>query len=303
MDYSNIVSAIILGAVQGLTEFLPISSSAHIRITGLFLPGAQDPGATFTAITQIGTEIAVVLYFARDIGNIIRSWWLSIFSRGRGAGKYLTPEQRAEARLGWIVIVGTIPIAVIGILLQDTIRDAFRSLWLIATVLIVFGILLWIADRLGKNERVMRSMTGGHGLAIGFAQTLALIPGVSRSGATISMARALGYNRESAARFAFLLAIPAVLASGFYELYNALTDPSFAGWMAVAPQSGESFTVQQFSWLETAAATGVSFVIGLAVIAFLMRYLRKRSFLPFVIYRILLGSTLLVLLATNTIQP
>jgi undecaprenyl-diphosphatase len=243
------------------------------------------------------------MYFSRDIGNIIRSWWLSIFSRGRGAGKYLTPEQRAEARLGWIVIVGTIPIAVIGILLQDTIRDAFRSLWLIATVLIVFGILLWIADRLGKNERVMRAMTGGHGIAIGFAQTLALIPGVSRSGATISMARALGYNREAAARFAFLLAIPAVLASGFYELYNALTDPSFAGWMAVAPQSGESFTVQQFSWLETAAATGVSFVIGLAVIAFLMRYLRTRSFLPFVIYRILLGSTLLVLLATNTIQP
>jgi len=297
MDYSNMVSAVFLGLIQGLTEFLPISSSAHIRIAGLFLPDAQDPGATFTAITQIGTEIAVVLYFARDIGSIIRSWWLSIFSRGRGAGKYLTSEQRAEARLGWIVIGGTIPIAVVGILLQDTIRETFRSLWLIATVLIVFGILLWIADRLGKNERVMRAMTGGHGITIGLAQTLALIPGVSRSGATISMARALGYNRESTARFAFLLAIPAVLASGFYELYNAITEsPVHTGWF-------DGYGVRSFSWLETAAATGVAFVVGLAVIAFLMRYLRKRSFLPFVIYRIVLGSTLLILLATNTIQP
>ena len=291
------VSAVILGLIQGLTEFLPISSSAHIRIAGLFLPGAQDPGATFTAITQIGTEIAVVLYFARDIGSIIRSWWLSIFSRGRGAGKYLTSEQRAEARLGWIVIGGTIPIAVVGILLQDTIRDTFRSLWLIATVLIVFGIILWIADLVGKNERVMRAMTGGHGLMIGLAQTLALIPGVSRSGATISMARALGYNRESAARFAFLLAIPAVLASGFYELYNAITEPPVhTGWF-------DGYGVRAFSWLETAAATGVAFVVGLAVIAFLMRYLRTRSFLPFVVYRIALGTTLLVLLATNTIKP
>ena len=297
MDYSNMVSAVILGLIQGLTEFLPISSSAHIRIAGLFLPGAQDPGATFTAITQIGTEIAVVLYFARDIGSIVRSWWLSVFSRGRGAGKYLTSEQRAEARLGWIVIGGTIPIAVVGILLQDTIRDTFRSLWLIATVLIVFGIILWIADRLGKNERVMRAMTGGHGITIGLAQTLALIPGVSRSGATISMARALGYNRESAARFAFLLAIPAVLASGFYELYNAITEPPVhTGWF-------DGYGVRAYSWLETAAATGVAFVVGLAVIAFLMRYLRTRSFLPFVVYRIALGATLLVLLATNTIQP
>jgi undecaprenyl-diphosphatase len=222
---------------------------------------------------------------------------LSVFSRGRGAGKYLTTEQRAEARLGWIVIGGTIPIAVVGILLQDTIRDTFRSLWLIATVLIVFGIILWIADRLGKNERVMRAMTGGHGITIGLAQTLALIPGVSRSGATISMARALGYNRESAARFAFLLAIPAVLASGFYELYNAITEPQVhKGWF-------DGYGVTTFSWLETAAATGVAFVVGLAVIAFLMRYLRTRSFLPFVVYRIVLGTTLLVLLATNTIQP
>lgn len=297
MDYSRIGEAIILGLIQGLTEFLPISSSAHLRITGLFLPGATDPGATFTAITQIGTELAVILYFARDIGNIIRSWWLSVFSKGKGAGRYLTPEQRAESRLGWYIIAGTVPIGVAGILLQDTIRETFRSLWLISATLIVFGIILLLADRLGKNERVMRDMSAGHGIAVGLAQTLALIPGVSRSGATISMARALGYDREAAARFAFLLAIPAVLASGFYELYTAIkdaNDPSL--------ENIHAYSLPPYSWLETLTATTVAFVVGLAVIAFLMRYLKSRSFLPFVIYRIALGGTLLALLGAGVIQ-
>ena len=295
MDYSRIGEAIILGLIQGLTEFLPISSSAHLRITGLFLPGATDPGATFTAITQIGTELAVILYFARDIGAIIRSWWLSVFSRGRGAGRYLTPEQRAESRLGWYIIAGTVPIGVAGIVLQDTIRETFRSLWLIAATLIVFGIILLLADRLGKSDRVMRDMTAPHGIAVGLAQTLALIPGVSRSGATISMARALGYDREAAARFAFLLAIPAVMASGLYELYTAIkdaNDPAVAAMTVIPP----------YSWLETLTATTVAFVVGLAVIAFLMRYLKSRSFLPFVIYRIALGGTLLALLGAGVIQ-
>ena len=295
MDYSRIVEAIVLGLIQGLTEFLPISSSAHLRIAGLFLPGANDPGATFTAITQIGTELAVILYFARDIGNIIRSWWLSIFSKGKGAGKYLTPEQRAEARLGWYIIAGTIPIGVAGVVLQDTIRETFRSLWLISATLIVFGVILLVADRLGRSERVMRDMSAGHGIAVGLAQTLALIPGVSRSGATISMARALGYNREAAARFAFLLAIPAVLASGFYELYTAIKD-------ANNPVQEVSYVLPPYSWLETLTATTVAFVVGLAVIAFLMRYLKTRSFLPFVIYRIALGGTLLALLGAGVIQ-
>ena len=297
MDYSRIVEAIILGLIQGLTEFLPISSSAHLRITGLFLPGAVDPGATFTAITQIGTELAVVLYFARDIGNIIRSWWLSVFAKGKGAGKYLTPEQRAEARLGWYIIGGTIPIGVAGIVLQDTIRETFRSLWLISATLIVFGIILLIADKVGRNDRVMRDMTAPHGIAVGLAQTLALIPGVSRSGATISMARALGYDREAAARFAFLLAIPAVLASGFYELYTAIKDANDP-----ALQNLHVYGVEPYSALETLTATTVAFVVGLAVIAFLMRYLKTRSFLPFVIYRIALGGTLLALLGAGVIQ-
>jgi undecaprenyl-diphosphatase len=294
LDYVNIVPALILGLIQGLTEFLPISSSAHLRITGLFLPGAEDPGATFTAITQIGTELAVLLYFRNDIANIFRSWFLSVFSRQRGAGRFLTPEQRVQARLGWYIIVGTIPIAVLGLMFQDTIRETFRSLWLIGAVLVIFGIFLWIADKVGRTDRVLADMKLPQGVAIGLAQALALIPGVSRSGATISMARALGFNRAAAARFAFLLAIPAVLASGIYETYSALKDQiTGEGTIPTIP----------FTWYEIGAATGVAFVVGLAVIAFLMNYLKKHSFLPFVIYRILLGGTILVLLTMGVIQP
>jgi undecaprenyl-diphosphatase len=294
LDYANIVPALILGLIQGLTEFLPISSSAHLRITGLFLPGAEDPGATFTAITQIGTELAVLLYFRKDIANIIRSWFLSVFSRRRGAGRFLTPEQRVQARLGWFIIVGTIPIAVLGLVFQDTIRETFRSLWLIGAVLVIFGVILWLADTLARNDRVLADMKLSQGMAIGIAQALALIPGVSRSGATISMARALGFNRAAAARYAFLLAIPAVLASGIFETYSAIRDQiTGEGAIPTIP----------FTWYEIVAATGVAFVVGLAVIAFLMNYLKKHSFLPFVIYRILLGGTILVLLAMGIIQP
>jgi undecaprenyl-diphosphatase len=294
LDYINIVPALILGLIQGLTEFLPISSSAHLRIAGLVMPGAEDPGATFTAITQIGTELAVLLYFRKDIANILRSWFLSVFSRRRGAGRFLTPEQRVQSRLGWYIIGGTIPIAVLGLVFQDTIRETFRSLWLIGAVLVIFGIILWVADKVGRTDRVLADMNLPHGLAVGLAQTLALIPGVSRSGATISMARALGYNRAAAARFAFLLAIPAVLASGLYETYSAIKDQiSGEGALPAIP----------FTWYEIGAATAVAFVVGLAIIAFLMNYLKKYSFLPFVIYRILLGGTILVLLATGTIQP
>jgi undecaprenyl-diphosphatase len=292
LDTSHLGIAVILGFVQGLTEFLPVSSSAHLRIAGLFLPGAEDPGATFTAITQIGTELAVLIYFARDIGGILKSWWLSVFSRGRRQGKYLTPEQRTQAKIGWYIIFATIPIGALGYLFQDTIRETFRSLWLISTVLIVFGILLWVADRAARSDRYLSEMNAPHGITIGLAQVLALIPGVSRSGATITMARALGYRRDASARFAFLLAIPAVLISGLFELYSALKDEV----------SGTStIPAIPFSWVEIGTATAVAFVVGLGVIAFLMRYLQSRSFLPFVIYRVLLGGTLLTLLATGVI--
>lgn len=285
----SFIEAIILGLVQGLTEFLPVSSSAHVRIVGEAF--GHDPGATFTAIIQIGTEVAVILYFWRDITRIIGKWFRHFFpSSGIQRGD-------ADVRLGWLVIIGTLPIGIVGYLAQSEIRTVFRSLWLVAIVLIVFGLLLGLADWLGHRRRNMQNMTYPHGLLVGLAQVLALVPGVSRSGATTTMALALGYTRPAAARFAFLLAIPAVLGSGVYELFQALKgDGGTDGTGAVLP-------VVPLGLAETALATIVSFVVGYAVIAFLMRWLQTRSFLPFVIYRVLLGGTIMVLLATNILQP
>lgn len=274
----HLLEAIILGLLQGLTEFLPISSSAHLRIAGEFLPSAQDPGATFTAITQIGTELAVLVYFWHRIVRIIAQWFRSL----TGA----VPRNDPDARMGWIVIIGTIPIGVLGFLFQDVIRDTFRNLWLVAIVLIVFGLILGAADALGRRTRTEADLTYPHGLALGFAQALALIPGVSRSGATTTMGLALGYTRPAAAEVAFLLAVPAVFGSGLYELLQAIREPGAA----------------VFTLGETAAATVVAFAVGFAVIAYLMRYLKKGSFLPFVIYRLVLGVVLIVLLATGVLQ-
>ena len=279
----NIWDAIILGIVQGLTEFLPISSSAHLRIVGEFLPAAQDPGATFTAITQIGTEIAVLLYFWRDITGILGAWFRAL-GKNRDT---LDAATRQQAKLGWWIIIGTLPIVVVGYTAQELIRDTFRSLWLVASVLIIFGIVLYIADRLGRQERTLDTLSAGHGLSYGLAQTLALIPGVSRSGATIAMGRSLGYTRSEVMRFSFLLAVPAVLGSGFYELRTAIVDPVAAGPLNAAA---------------TAVATLVAFLVGYAVIAWLMRYIRTGSFLPFVIYRVALGAVLLGLLSAGVIQ-
>ncbi|MEV8025146.1 undecaprenyl-diphosphate phosphatase [Microbacterium sp. NPDC080220] len=274
----SILEAIILGIVQGLTEFLPISSSAHLRIVGEFLPSAEDPGATFTAITQIGTELAVLVYFWTRIVRIIVAWAKSLTGR--------VPRNDPDARMGWIVIIGTIPIGVLGFLFQDVIRETFRNLWLVAIVLIVFGLILGVADALGKRDRTEKDLTMGHGLTLGFAQALALIPGVSRSGATTTAGLALGYTRPAAAEVAFLLAVPAVFGSGLYELLQAIREP------------GQS----PFTLGETAVATVVSFGVGLAVIAYLMRYLKRGSFLPFVLYRVVLGVVLLILLATGVLQ-
>lgn len=269
--------AIILGLVQGLTEFLPISSSAHLRIVGEILPSATDPGATFTAITQIGTELAVLIYFWNTIVRIIARWAQSL------TGK--VPRNDPEARMGWLIILGSLPIAVLGYLFQGMIRDTFRNLWLVAIVLIVFGLLLGAADRYGSRTRELDRLTYPHGIAFGFAQALALIPGVSRSGATTTAGLALGYSRPAAAEYAFLLAVPAVFGSGLYELYQSFEEPG-------GPYGG----------IETLVATVVAFGVGLAVIAFLMRYLKRGSFLPFVIYRVVLGSVLIVLLATGVLQ-
>lgn len=270
------LEALLLGVLQGATEFLPISSSAHLRIAGIFLPGAEDPGATFTAITQLGTEAAVVLFFWRDIARIVQRWF--------GALRGTVPKNDPDVRMGWLVIIGTVPIVVIGALLQSLIRDQFRSLWITATVLIVFGVILGICDLLGKRTRELNDITYRDGILVGFAQVLSLIPGVSRSGATTSMGRALGYERPAAAKYAFLLAIPAVFGAGLFETYQALTEPG----------SG-------YGWGPTILATIAAFFVGLAVIRFLMDYISRRSFLPFVVYRVALGAALLVALGAGWI--
>jgi len=272
----HLIEAIILGLVQGLTEFLPVSSSAHLRILGELLPSAEDPGAAFTAITQLGTEAAVVVFFWRDIVRIVSHWFRSLFGR--------IPRNDPDARMGWLIIIGSIPIVVLGILFQDEIETTFRSLWIVATMLVVFGIILGLADWAGAKNRTLDRLTIPHGIAFGFAQALALIPGVSRSGGTISAGLFLGYERAAAARYAFLLAIPAVFGSGFFQLVKSLGEPAVYG-----P-------------IETAAATLVAFVVAILVIAFFMNYISRHSFLPFVIYRILLGGTIFALLATGAIN-
>ncbi|MFI2259559.1 undecaprenyl-diphosphate phosphatase [Streptomyces tubercidicus] len=276
----------VLGLVQGLTEFLPISSSAHLRLTAAFA-GWQDPGAAFTAITQIGTEAAVIIYFRQDIGRIISTWSRSLFNREL--------RHDHDAQMGWLVIVGSIPIGVLGITLKDAIEGPFRDLRLIATTLIVMGVVLGIADRLAardetggrhraiKQRKSLTDLSVKDGLLYGVCQAMALVPGVSRSGATISGGLLMGYTRESAARYSFLLAIPAVLASGVYELKDA----------------GQGHV----SWGPTVFATIIAFVVGYAVIAWFMKFISNKSFMPFVIYRILLGIALFALVAAGALTP
>jgi undecaprenyl-diphosphatase len=281
-DTSPMFEALFLGLIQGLTEFLPISSSAHLRLTGEFLPNAGDPGATFTAITQIGTELAVLIYFRKDIARIAAAWLSKVLLR-----KEIPGSSPQDVRLGWMIILGSLPIVLLGYLFQENIRNTFRSLWLIAIVMIVFGIILGIADKFGRSERDLSKLTPRHGFAYGFAQSLALVPGVSRSGATIAMGRILGYSRESALRYSFLLAVPAVFGSGLYELKTAI---------------GESDPSAPYSLMETLGATVVAFFVGYAVISWLMKFISTKSFMPFIIYRILLGTGILVLLSAGVIN-
>lgn len=272
----NWIEAAILGLVQGLTEFLPISSSAHLRIVGEFLPNAQDPGAAFTAITQLGTETAVVVFFWRDIVRIVRSWFGSL----RGT----VPRNNPDARMGWLVILGSVPIVVLGLLFQEQIEGSFRSMWLVATMLIVFGLILAVADVVAKQTRELNGLTYRHGILFGLAQALALIPGVSRSGGTITAGLLMGYTREAAARYSFLLAIPAVFGSGIYQLVKNLGEDG------------------PFGPGETALATGIAFVVGFVIIGWFLKFVSTRSYGVFVWYRILLGLLLYVLLGFNVIS-
>jgi undecaprenyl-diphosphatase len=283
----HFLDAIILGIVQGLTEFLPISSSAHLRLVGLLLGTGADPGAAFTAIIQLGTETAVVVYFWHDITRIISKWFKGLFRR--------LPQSDPDVRLGWFIILGSIPIVVLGLLFQDYITTTFRSLWIIAIMFIVFGVILGVADAVGAKQRRLRDLTWPHAIIYGFAQALALIPGVSRSGGTISAGRFLGYERPAAARYSFLLAIPAVFGSGIYEAFQAVKH--------TCTHVTKTCTPAIFSVPETIAATVVAGVVGFAVIAFLMSYINKRSFLPFVIYRIALGVVLIILLSVGILKP
>ena len=266
------LDALILGLIQGLTEFLPISSSAHLRILGPLLPGGTDPGAAFTAITQLGTELAVLIYFRKDVARMLMAWLQSLPVIGsRRAGEALNPD----AKLAWLVILGTIPICVLGLLLRDLIETTFRTLALTAVMLIVFGLILGWAEKRGSQSRDIRQLTVKDGVLLGFAQAMALVPGVSRSGGTITVGLLLGMTREAAARFSFLLAIPAVLISGFYMLL-----------FKREPMTGEQ-------WAMTLAATAVAFAVGYAVIVWFMRLISNRGFTFFVVYRVVLGLLIL----------
>lgn len=271
----SVLEAIVLGIVQGLTEFLPISSSAHLRIVPAFA-GWEDPGAAFTAVTQLGTIAAVLLYFRQDLVRIATAWAASIVRRERPLG--------LDARLGWIIVLGTIPIGLFGLVFKDQIESGARSLYLIGATLIGLGLVLLLAERVGTRERGVESIGFRDGLTIGVAQAAALVPGVSRSGATITAGLFLGLEREAAARFSFLLSVPAIVASGIFELGSVGSGEHEVGVAALV------------------VATAFAFVVGYASIAFLLRFLATHSTVVFVVYRIVLGVAVLALAATGTIE-
>ncbi len=283
--------AVVLGLVQGLTEFLPISSSAHLRVVGELI-GSADPGAAFTAITQIGTETAVLLYFRRDIARICGAWWRAV----RGVhgttlrARLGAPEdgpRDPDALIAWFIALGSVPIVVLGLLFQETIEGAFRNLWLIVLTLAGFALVLGWADRIGARRLELTDLTARHALAFGCAQALALIPGVSRSGGTITAGLLLGYTREAAARYSFLLAIPAVLGSGLFQLVKSLDDFGSAG----TPGLGA-----------TVLATLIAFAVGYVVIIAFLKIVTTYSYRPFVVYRVALAAVIVLLLVTGVLQ-
>jgi len=263
--------------VQGLTEFLPVSSSGHLAIVSrIFF--ADDAGASFTAVSQLGTELAVLVYFARDIVRIARAWF---------NGLLVAAHRNADYRLGWYVMIGTIPICILGLFFKDEIRTGVRNLWVIATALVVFSAVIALAERLGRQNRHIDQLNWRDAIVVGIAQTLALVPGVSRSGATISAGLFLGLERELAARFGFLLAIPAVLASGLFSLPDAF-HPVLEGMSATGPQ--------------LLVSTVIAFVVGLASVAWLLRFLVRHSMYWFVGYRVVAGVVVLTLLAAGVVS-
>lgn len=268
---------VVLSFVQGLTEFLPVSSSAHLAIVSrVFFDG--DAGASFTAVSQLGTEAAVVVYFARDIARIVKAWFRGLFGRAH--------RDNVDYRLGWYVIIGTIPIGVLGFVFKDVIRSQARNLWVIATAMLVFSAVIAVAEYYGRQNRHVGQLTWRDGLIVGIAQCLALVPGVSRSGATISAGLFLGLDRSLAARFGFLLAIPAVLASGLFSLPDAF-HPVSEGMSATGAQLVVSVVI--------------AFGVGLAAVAWLLRFLTHHAMYWFVGYRVVLALAVMALLATGKV--
>lgn len=271
----------LLGIVQGLTEFLPISSSAHVQIASqlLGLGAIPKPQLTaFIATIQLGTEAAVLIYFFKDIVRIVKAWFGSNFNRG-----LVSEENKRDSKLGWLIIVGSLPVVLVGLVFKQAIENQLRNLWVIATMLIIFGLVLAIADRFAKQQKSIDKITARDGLLFGAAQALSVIPGVSRSGGTISMGLFLGYSRQAAARYSFLLAIPAVLASGLLEFVTTFKDLDAANLAA------------------TVIATLMSFAVGFAVIVVLLRYLNRGSFMPFVIWRIVVGVAIFAMLVNGSL--
>jgi undecaprenyl-diphosphatase len=277
----NFLEAIILGIVQGLTEFLPVSSSAHVQIASelMRVPGLSDENSAttaFIATIQLGTEAAVLIYFAKDIARLLKAWFKGLFNSAS--------RENADYKMAWLVIFASIPVGLIGYLLREFIQETVRTLWVVAFTMIIFAIILFLADYYGKRQKEIKDMTFNTALGFGLGQALAVIPGVSRSGASISFGLFAGFNRAAAARFSFLIGIPAVLASGLIEFsdsYQQLDEAALSG---------------------TIVATITSFVVGYLVIAGLLKYLNKGSFMPFVIWRLIVGVALLIMLSNGWIS-
>lgn len=274
MSWSQVI---VLSIVQGLTEFLPVSSSGHLRIVSELFWG-QDAGASFTAVIQLGTELAVLVYFSKEIWQILTGWFRGVFNKEHRGQDY---------RMGWMVIIGTIPVGLIGFFFQDLIREQLRNLWVTATVLVLFSFVFIFAEKFGKHERKIEDMTIKDALIMGLWQCLSLIPGVSRSGSTISGGLFLNIDREVATRFSFLLAIPAVLASGLFSLPDAF-----------APQAGQAATGPMLL-----VGSLICFVLGYASIAWLLRFVANHSFAWFAAYRIPVGLLIMLLLLLGVLQP
>ena len=286
----NFFQAIFLGLVQALTEYLPVSSSAHIRIVGDLMLGS-DPGAAFTAIIQIGTELAVILYFRRDIIRILGAWFGSLFGKEGKDFESRMGAYNRDTQMGWFIILGTMPILIAGVLFKHVIETSLRNLWITVTVLALFGVLLWVVDARAKQIKTMEEMTWKDALVFGIGQMLALIPGVSRSGGTITFGRAMGYTREAAVRVSFLMAIPAVFGAGILEAVSAVKDVA-AGDAGMFP-----------GWGATIAATIVAFVVGYVVIIGFLKFVSTFSYKAFAIYRIALAVVVALLLICGVISP